>query len=129
MLSTTKQAQHTCWMKDYEDMATMGGAINPSTEELLVIPMEKVSCRMEEAGKTSERQRCRLSQWSTQEQETTAGIKEQKQRETWLGVKSVQQGQDMVFDAIIRRNQAAASEANQDGVESRMRIGKGTSTR
>ena len=114
LAQAAKQAQHTCWMKDYEDMATMGGAINPSTEEFLVISMEKVSCRMEEAGETSEQQRRRLGQWSTREQETTAGINEQKQREAWLGVKSAHQAQDIVFDAIIRRTQVAASEANQE---------------
>ena len=114
LAQAAKQAQHTCWMKDYKEMATMGGAINPSREEFLVISMEKVSCRMKEVGETSERQRRRLDRWSTQEQETTAGINEQKQREAWLGVKSAQQEQDIVYDAIVQRTQVATKEANQE---------------
>jgi hypothetical protein len=40
LAQAAKQAQHTCWMKDYKEMATMGGAIHPSREEFLVIAKE-----------------------------------------------------------------------------------------
>ena len=88
----------------------MGGAINPSREDFLVIPMEKVSCRMEEAGEQAERQRRRLGQWSTQEQETEVGLNDQKQREEWLGVQSAELEQDIVHDATVQRAQAANQE-------------------
>ena len=55
LAQAAKQAQHTCWMKDYKEMATMGEAIHPSREEFLVISTEKISCRMEEAGEQMER--------------------------------------------------------------------------
>ena len=88
----------------------MGGAIHPNREELLVIPMEKVICRMEEAGEQTERQRRRLDQWSTQEQETFAGVKEHEQYEAWLDVKSAQQEQDIIHNATVLRAQAANQE-------------------
>ena len=78
LAQAAKQAQHTHWTKDYKDMATMGGAINPSREEFLVISTEKVICRIEEAGEQAKRQRHRLDQWSTQEQKTLAGVKERE---------------------------------------------------
>ena len=109
LAQAAKQSQHTHWTKDYKDMATMGGAINPSREEFLVISTEKVICRMEEAGEQTKRQRHRLDQWSTQEQKTLAGVKEQKQYEAWLEVKSTQQEQDN--DGIARCNRATSSQA------------------
>ena len=108
LAQAAKQAQHTHWTKDYKDMATMGGAINPSREEFLVISTEKVICRIEEAGEQAKQQRHRLDQWSTQEQKTLAGVKEQKQYEAWLEVKSTQQEQDTIHDATATR------EANQE---------------
>ena len=89
-------------------------AIHPSREELLVIPTEKVSSRMEEAGEQMERQRHRLGQWLTQEQETEARLNEQQQREEWLGVKSANMKQDIIHAATVQKAQAATRKANQE---------------
>jgi hypothetical protein len=62
LAQAAKQAQHTCWMEDYKEMTTMGGATHPSREEFLVTPMEQVNCRMEEAEEQMEWQRRRLGQ-------------------------------------------------------------------
>jgi hypothetical protein len=95
-------------------MATMGGAINPSREEFLVISTEKLICRIEEAEEQASQQRRRLDQWLTREQKTLAEEQEQKQYETWLEVKSTQQEQDTIHDAIVQRTQVATKEANQE---------------
>ena len=88
----------------------MGGSNHPSREESLVIPMEKVICIMEEAGEQTEWQRRRLDQWSPQEQEAFAGVKEHEQYEAWPDVKSAQQEQDIIHDATVLRAQAANQE-------------------
>jgi len=100
LAQAAKQSQHTHWTKDYKDMATMGGAINPSREEFLVISTEKVICRIEEAGEQAKRQRHRLDQWSTQEQKTLAGVKDEEQHEAWLEVKRTHR---IETDAIATR--------------------------
>jgi hypothetical protein len=105
LAQAAKQAQHTHWTKDYKDMATMGGAINPSREEFLVISTEKLICRIEEAEEQVKQQRHRLDQWSTQEQKTLAELEEQKQHEAWLEVKLTHRAET---DAIATR------EANQE---------------
>ena len=61
-----------------------------------------------------ERQRRRLGQWSTQEQETEAMLNEQQQREEWLGVRSAELEQDDIHDATVQTAQVATRKANQE---------------
>ena len=69
---------------------------------------------MEEVGEQMERQRRRLGQWLTQEQQTEARLNEQQRREERLGVKSAIMEQDIIHDATVQKAQAATRKANQE---------------